>query len=294
MAPTSCGVGGWQTVRLRHLKAVPEPRGENRSFPENSFFPASRSCARKNPCLGNQAPTHPKGKFPGNLPYFFSCGMVRDTHMPLPEVNTRYPYKAMMFTFGPLRPDVTREQVQQRASNLLGENLKANCIAFETSSTGYYHCHLAVDLKKPAKPPMRLIKEAKSFCHTDDQGRKPNCGTHYVPTRDAAGKPAYDVLKKYLQDPTKIKWTDEGALELIATPFQMGDWPGMPSSVSELEFDSKQYRQKFQAWLTKCFTAVRNDDVQRCIERDSHLRMFAIRKERTTHQVPRFPKNPPK
>ena len=129
-----------------------------------------------------------------------------------------------MFTFGPVN-DTPRELVARVVSDHLGSNLRGNVIAMEVSNTGYHHCHVAVDLSTPTKPSMKLVKKLKSLCIEDCEGRKPNCGVHYVPTSESRGKSAYSVLSKYLRDPKKIKWTDEGALTFVTPPYVPGDAP---------------------------------------------------------------------
>jgi len=142
--------------------------------------------------------------------------MVTPPQMVLPPVNIRYKYKAMMFTFGPIPVVAQREDIRRVVSDHFGEKLKANTIALETGKDGYRHCHVAVDLHSEVKPPMKLITHLKAFCLEDDTGRKPNCGTHFVPNSESKGLRAYSVLHKYLTDPGKIKETDDGALEFLA------------------------------------------------------------------------------
>ena len=135
--------------------------------------------------------------------------------MGLPPVNARYKYKAMLFTFGPIPLETEREAIGRVVSDHFREKLKTNMIALETGKEGYRHCHVAVDLFNEVKPPMKLITRLKAFCQEDENGRKPNCGTHYVPNCESKGMRAYSVLHKYLSDPTKIKETDDGSLEFI-------------------------------------------------------------------------------
>lgn len=173
--------------------------------------------------------------------------MVRPTQMPLPKARPRNPYQALMYTFGPIRPDITREQVIERARTYLQNDLRTIRAAFEVSENGYHHCHVAVDLAQPRKPAMRLVRDYKTFCAEDADGRKPNCGINYVPNSESRGKRAYAVLDEYLHNPKKIKYTDDGSLEMKIPPFMYGSDPGQYDPSLSIMENKKRLVRAFQA-----------------------------------------------
>jgi len=138
--------------------------------------------------------------------------------MPLPKANGRNEYTNLMFTFGP-RPEVlTRQKVEEVLRLHLGARMVKGMVAFEHSKKGYPHVHVAVKFAKAQKVPMALVKAFKALSveAIDATGklRKVNCGTNNVP-RNECGKGGYEVLEKYLSDPSKIKECDDESLELV-------------------------------------------------------------------------------
>lgn len=147
--------------------------------------------------------------------------------MPLPASNPRYAYQAFMHTGGPIKEkrydegggdtEDLRNHIADILRSCYGANLRAFTIALEESAEGYKHFHAALDFHRPQKPKVK-VKNLLIDQHVigeDDQGRKPNMSTHNVRQGEVTQATAYLTLCQYLVNPSKIKQTDDNALDYV-------------------------------------------------------------------------------
>lgn len=154
-------------------------------------------------------------------------------------------YTSLMFTFGPRPPTLTREEVKEVFAAYYKGWLKEIIIAFEDGAVkedeteGYPHVHVGVRLGGQKQLTMPIIKRVKQLC-VETETRKVNCGTNYVPCEEGKG---FEVIKKYLTDPDKIKETDDGALIVLEPRDALADLRETTAMVMALTGGRRLFRE---------------------------------------------------
>lgn len=152
--------------------------------------------------------------------------------MPLRQCRTKNQYQYFFITGGPFNKsldfDALRTSIRDVILSHMGSNRVLNLqIALEVSEDNYHHFHVALHTPEARWVSLnnKLLKLIRSWPVDPLETRKPNTGFFYVP--QGVTDP-WELMTKYLGNPTKVKDTDSNILEFSVSDKWWLDASGQP------------------------------------------------------------------